>query len=89
MLQKFWYHSHPPPAGTSAAILHPVNVEKSSDFAPVNKRRRCEEVPRDAQGRPVFPIKLGPSLQVYDLGKIVWNRPNFHSEKYIWYISQF
>ncbi|XP_024369476.1 uncharacterized protein [Physcomitrium patens] len=63
---------------------HPVPPEKPTEFAPVNKRRRCEEVPRDTLGRPVFPIKLGPSLQVYDLGKIVWNRPNFHSEKYIW-----
>ncbi len=58
--------------------------EKPSEYAPINKRRRCEEVPRDAHGRPVYPIKLGPSLQVYDLGKIIWNRPNFHSEKYIW-----
>jgi hypothetical protein len=70
--------------GPPMPITHQVLSEKPTEFAPVNKRRRCEEVPRDAQGRPVFPIKLGPSLQVYDLGKIVWNRPNFHSEKYIW-----
>jgi len=65
-------------------LPHPVPPEKPSEYAPINKRRRCEEVPRDAHGRPVYPIKLGPSLQVYDLGKIIWNRPNFHSEKYIW-----
>ncbi|KAL2651214.1 hypothetical protein R1flu_019342 [Riccia fluitans] len=62
----------------------PALTEKPSEHVHINKRRRCEEVPRDITGRPIFPIKLGPSLQVYDLGKVVWNRPAFHSEKYIW-----
>ncbi|CAM6089469.1 unnamed protein product [Calypogeia fissa] len=42
------------------------------------------EVEKVIHGRPIFPIKLGPSLQVYDLGNVVYNRPAFHSEKYIW-----
>ncbi|KAG6543987.1 hypothetical protein Mapa_014611 [Marchantia paleacea] len=62
----------------------PALTEKPTEHVHINKRRRCEEVPRDIHGRPIFPIKLGPSLQVYDLGKVVWNRPAFHSEKYIW-----
>ncbi|KAL3700549.1 hypothetical protein R1sor_018571 [Riccia sorocarpa] len=62
----------------------PALTEKPAEHVHINKRRRCEEVPRDINGRPIFPIKLGPSLQVYDLGKVVWNRPAFHSEKYIW-----
>ncbi|CAM6092410.1 unnamed protein product [Calypogeia fissa] len=62
----------------------PALTDKPTEHVHINKRRRCEEVPRDIHGRPIFPIKLGPSLQVYDLGNVVYNRPAFHSEKYIW-----
>ncbi|KAK9845519.1 hypothetical protein WJX81_008428 [Elliptochloris bilobata] len=53
----------------------------------VNKRRRCEEVERDVNGRPLMPIRLGQALIVYDLGTVEWRRKSFHSETNIWPIG--
>eukprot|EP00951_Prasinocladus_malaysianus_P003612 scaffold25443_cov37-Prasinocladus_malaysianus.AAC.1 len=46
---------------------------------------RSDEVPRDANGRPILPIQLGPSMVVLSLGRIVTNRPMvYNSQSYIW-----
>ncbi|XP_011404079.1 PREDICTED: transforming growth factor beta regulator 1-like isoform X1 [Amphimedon queenslandica] len=45
--------------------------------------RRLQAIPLHEDGSPVFPIKLG-GLQVHSLGKVVWDRPSFHNERYIW-----
>ncbi|XP_028402042.1 transforming growth factor beta regulator 1-like isoform X2 [Dendronephthya gigantea] len=46
-------------------------------------KRKVQPIPVDAKGKPVFPIVLG-GLTVHSLGDIVWDRPGFHSERYIW-----
>jgi len=51
---------------------------------PVNKRKRTVDVRRGADGRPVMPIVLTPSQYVLSLGRVVHDRPNFHSNNYIW-----
>ena len=50
----------------------------------INKRKRCEEVPRDANGKPKMPVHLGPSQYVLSLGQVVHDRPGFHAPNYIW-----
>ncbi|CAM0138522.1 unnamed protein product [Umbelopsis sp. WA50703] len=45
--------------------------------------RRIQPVPRDEDGHPVMPLQIGV-LTVQDLGHVVWDRPGFHTERYIW-----
>lgn len=45
--------------------------------------RRVQPVPRDEDGRPVMPLQIGV-LTVQDLGHVIWDRPGFHTERYIW-----
>ncbi|KAL9657275.1 hypothetical protein ABK040_011495 [Willaertia magna] len=47
------------------------------------RSKRTIEVQRDRYGNIVFPIQLG-ALTVLALGKVVFDRPAFHTEKYIW-----
>ncbi|XP_032236864.1 uncharacterized protein LOC5511631 isoform X2 [Nematostella vectensis] len=46
-------------------------------------KRKVQPIPVDAKGKPIFPIVLG-GLTVHSLGEIIWDRPGFHSERYIW-----
>ena len=53
--------------------------------APVNKRHRCEEVPRDkVTNEPILPIILTSTCRVLNLGTIVYDRPTYHNSNYIW-----
>ncbi|KAI8917092.1 F/Y-rich N-terminus-domain-containing protein [Powellomyces hirtus] len=47
------------------------------------KLRKIQHVPRDENGKPILPLQLG-IVTIYDLGTIVWDRKNFHSERYIY-----
>ncbi|KAG2374521.1 hypothetical protein C9374_010805 [Naegleria lovaniensis] len=47
------------------------------------RAKRVVEVQRDRYGNIVFPIPLG-ALTVLALGKVVYDRPTFHTDKYIW-----
>ena len=38
----------------------------------------------DENGQPVLPISLSTSLVLVSVGKIVYNRPNFHTKRYIY-----
>jgi len=45
--------------------------------------KKYTPAPRDENGNLSFPIQLGV-LTVYNLGKVVWDKADFHSAKYIW-----
>lgn len=54
----------------------------------VNKRHRCEEVPRDkVTNKPILPVVLSPSSRVLSLGRVVYDRPNYHNANYIWCVG--
>lgn len=46
-------------------------------------QKKYYQVPRDEHGNPIMPISLR-GLTVYDLGKIVHDRPKFHAKRYLW-----
>lgn len=48
-----------------------------------SKRKKFVEIQRDKNGAPIFPIHLG-ALTIHEVGKVVWDRPAFHTDKYIW-----
>jgi len=58
------------------------------DFEPESKKRRINsrsvEVSRDNEGNIIFPIRVGNLLSIIDLGRVVYDREAFHSDKYIW-----
>jgi hypothetical protein len=41
-------------------------------------------IPRDENGRPIFPVRLNNGFCIIDLGHIVTDRANFHTEKLIY-----
>ncbi|KAI9497554.1 F/Y-rich N-terminus-domain-containing protein [Zychaea mexicana] len=48
-----------------------------------SSRRKPIEVPRDENGSVILPFQIA-SLNVLELGKVVYDRTSFHSERYIW-----
>ncbi|XP_065844288.1 transforming growth factor beta regulator 1-like isoform X2 [Oscarella lobularis] len=56
---------------------------KRKRLKPGMVRRKLQPVPLDSEGYPVMPINLG-GLTIHSLGRIVADRPGFHSERYIW-----
>lgn len=70
--------------GHASLPIVPAGASNTAAAGPVHKRRRCEEVPRNAAGQPIFPIVISPSCKVLALGSIVLDRPAFHSPSYIW-----
>ncbi|EAY22905.1 F/Y-rich N-terminus family protein [Trichomonas vaginalis G3] len=38
----------------------------------------------DDKGNPIFPINLSPSSRLISLGKVVYDRPNFHNARYLY-----
>jgi len=49
----------------------------------VTRTRRIQQIPLDAEGKPVLPLQIG-IITIYSLGSIVWDNENFHSERYIY-----
>jgi len=47
-------------------------------------RGRNVDIRHDSEGNVILPIKIGVATTIESLGVIIWDRPNFHSEKYIW-----
>ena len=48
-----------------------------------SRTRKPVEVPRDEDGNVILPFQIS-SLKVLELGKVVYDRTSFHSERYIW-----
>lgn len=65
--------------------------KESEDGTPSKRKKTAKEpvakkalaVPTDKDGNVLFPIILGV-LTIHDLGHVVWDRPAFHSDRYIW-----
>jgi hypothetical protein len=74
------------PASTPASTI-PVNVFPTAKPRKMNKiitqTRRVTRIRLDATGRPILPLKVG-ILSVLAIGDIVYDRPDFHNERYIW-----
>jgi hypothetical protein len=49
-------------------------------------RRKRVSIPRDADGNIVLPFQIA-SLNIVSLGKIDYERPHFHNERYIFPIG--
>eukprot|EP01080_Neovahlkampfia_damariscottae_P001827 gene1827-969_t len=49
----------------------------------VKKNKRLVEVQRDLYGNVIFPINLG-ALTIHSVGKVIYDRPAYHTDKYIW-----
>jgi hypothetical protein len=47
-----------------------------------NKVRRLHSIPLNEDGSPVLPIQIG-GLRVHSLGKIIYERAAYHSERYL------
>lgn len=45
--------------------------------------RKIQYVPHDSEGKPILPLKIGV-LTLTSLGKVIWDNPKFHSNRYIW-----
>lgn len=58
-----------------------IDTNKNQDQPRRNKR--MVEVQRDRYGNVIFPIPLG-ALTIHSLGKVVYDRPNYHTDKYLW-----
>ncbi|GAB1599004.1 transforming growth factor beta regulator 1-like [Argonauta hians] len=52
----------------------------------ISSKKIVPPIPLDPLGRPVFPLSIG-DLTIHSLGEIVPDRPNFHSEEYIFPIG--
>lgn len=66
-------------------IWSPRAISGRSEGGPKGKKgpvRRIQAIPLTKDGTPVFPIVIG-TLKVLDLGKIVYDRPAFHSDRYL------
>ncbi|KAI9098599.1 F/Y-rich N-terminus-domain-containing protein [Phlyctochytrium arcticum] len=58
--------------------------KEGSKRAPVRtKLRKVQHVPLDEAGKPILPLQLG-IITIYKLGEIVYDRRQFHSERYIY-----
>jgi hypothetical protein len=59
-------------------LQNPSSVNKSIDYRRKNNKF---EVKRDENGNIIYPIFINSSLQILNLGEIVYERISFHSEK--------
>ncbi|EFC48931.1 predicted protein [Naegleria gruberi] len=57
--------------------------QQQGDDSTGRRAKRVVEVQRDRYGAVIFPIPLG-ALTVLSLGKVIYDRPNYHTDKYIW-----
>lgn len=56
----------------------------SSSGGPLTVRGSIVKFQRDDDGNPVFPILASTSLRILSLGKVVFDRPGFHNERYLY-----
>lgn len=68
-------------SGTTTVISAPPKRNRNPNVKVTT--RRIQPVPRDEEGRPIMPLHIGV-FTVEDFGHVVWDRPGFHTERYIW-----
>jgi hypothetical protein len=57
--------------------------KKRDTKPPNNDVRSVVDVAKDESGKYILPVEVD-SWTVYDLGKVVWDRPAFHNQRYIY-----
>lgn len=57
--------------------------KKRDTKPPNNDVRSVVDVAKDENGHYILPVEVD-SWTVYDLGKVVWDRPAFHNQRYIY-----
>jgi len=71
--------------GKRKAEEGPKIEKEAEDVKPKpNKRsrKRLLEVPRDAEGKVIYPVRLG-AISLISLGQVVHDRESFHTDRYI------
>jgi hypothetical protein len=74
-----------PTAGVGVTAVPGAEVADSKPIGSrrkVGKMRRLHPIPLHDDGSPVLPIQIG-GLKVHSLGKIVYDRVAYHSERYL------
>ena len=61
-------------------------VKKPRTSTPVVKKEVVQTIPVNQQGHPNYPITIG-GFTIYNLGKIVWERPAYNTEFHIYPIG--
>lgn len=61
------------------------DLDDGTEAAGLSQRaaRKPQDVSKDEHGNIIYPFKAG-GVEVFSLGEIVYDRPTFHSDKYIW-----
>ncbi|KAM3578618.1 hypothetical protein VKS41_009001 [Umbelopsis sp. WA50703] len=57
--------------------------KKRDTKPPNNDIRSVVDIAKDGSGQYILPVEVD-SWTVYDLGKVVWDRPAFHNQRYIY-----
>lgn len=61
-----------------------TNNKLAAISATPQKKQIIQTISVDTMGRPIYPIHMGPNLSVYDLGTVVFDRPGYHTENWIY-----
>ncbi|KAJ3044788.1 transforming growth factor beta regulator 1 [Rhizophlyctis rosea] len=84
------YHGSGLSTPQSAMEVKSQGSKRSTGKKPVTKRapvvtktRKIQQVPMDADGKPILPVQIG-IITVHALGEIVYDRKTFHNERYIY-----
>ncbi|KAL0481359.1 hypothetical protein AKO1_012723 [Acrasis kona] len=78
-MDKMWPNYFADTTTTSTNSSNHKNDEKKS--------KKNVQVERNQHGQVILPIQLGASLTIHQLGQVVYDRPNYHTDKYIWPIG--
>ncbi|KAI7864859.1 hypothetical protein BDF14DRAFT_1731492 [Spinellus fusiger] len=77
-------NTHESVKNTVDAYYHQSRRKKRDTKPPnINDVRAFVEIDRNSQGMYVLPAEVD-SWTVLDLGKVVWDRPSFHNQRYIY-----
>ncbi|CAO3575022.1 unnamed protein product [Mortierella alpina] len=67
-----------------SAIQKPKRIHNSGRYGPnLSKIRKVQHVERDEGGHVKFPLTIG-IITLMDIGRVVFDREAFHTERYIW-----
>ncbi|KAJ3300701.1 hypothetical protein HK104_007602 [Borealophlyctis nickersoniae] len=75
--------AHPGEDGKRSAKKGSAKKPATKRAPVVTKTRRIQQIPFDADGKPILPLQIG-IITVLSLGEIVWDRDTFHNERYIY-----
>lgn len=74
---------NPEGKGKKAAADKSMPQTNSPSTAPMQTKQVVQTISVDANGVPIYPITMG-NLSIYNLGKILFDRPGYHTENWIY-----